>query len=717
MKFSTRCARAARHTRVVPLAAGALATLLTSACNLPRGGTEGASASAVTAGPPVTIGLTFPQNGVFIPGALGGHVWIPDGALGLCRLDPGVNPGTFILTNCDRTAASPAQAIYDPVSGFAYVADASSRSNNVVRLRFDRTREVVNGSAVLAFTPPNGPNGTVGRTSAVALGPDGALYAGFIKSASIMRYSNPTANSPNPSLSSIIGQTSDGKGVKGGMVFFGHDLYIAELGGPSITIIPGADATATIPCTGSCVAVASSIVANAARTVATDGTYLYVGDAPAVGASGVLRYNPRTQIQDLFSTQHAPITAPDGSTVTTYQGICGLTAVPGPNGTDLYVGEDPTAGMTTGVGRLWLLPAGSAPDTVGAPGAPRVLPPSTSIGGPARLYAWGITAPKGGVALLPSTTGAGHLWVPDHAQGICRLDPVPGTTIFATNPNFCDDGAIGSPGQIVLDTRANPDGTLWLYIAQNDVKSPGVWRLRYHPDTESLDVPELMAPGQGLDGARANGLALGPDGNLYVGTLRDGQIRRILNPTGDTRLQTLEVVATTTDGRGINGTIAFLGADLYLPENNAATVVTNAAGCRASSTSPGGCATVALPVGTPGAFFASAIATDPARGVVYVSTSPGGANATIFRYNPASRVADIYASAGAVPAAGSPESVVYCSLTCTRPADPALTPGGTTGFHFASGLYVDPAGTLYITDDPTAGARAMRGHVWAVNPL
>ncbi|MGZ4720720.1 hypothetical protein, partial [Oryzihumus sp.] len=99
------------------------------------------------------------------------------------------------------------------------------------------------------------------------------------------------------------------------------------------------------------------------------------------------------------------------------------------------------------------------------------------------------------------------------------------------------------------------------------------------------------------------------------------------------------------------------------------------------------------------------------------------ANATIYRFDASTITADrpggsagiVYVTSGRMPAASSPEATVYCSLTCTRPADPALTPGGSTGFPFAQGLFVDPASSkLFVTEDATAGARSGRGHAWEV---
>jgi hypothetical protein len=43
-------------------------------------------------------------------------------------------------------------------------------------------------------------------------------------------------------------------------------------------------------------------------------------------------------------------------------------------------------------------------------------------------------------------------------------------------------------------------------------------------------------------------------------------------------------------------------------------------------------------------------------------------------------------------------------------------PGQPTGLFFILGLYYDQStGTLYIGDDPLAGARFGSGHVWTVN--
>src|SRR5215470_396523 len=340
----------------------------------------------------------------------------------------------------------------------------------------------------------------------------------------------------------------------------------------------------------------------------------------------------------------------------------------------------------------------------------------------ANLYAWGITAPKGGMVFAPGALG-GHWWSSDHSAGFCRQDPVPGTTLHAINYAVCDNGTIGSPGQAVYDARVNPAftnattgaavpaGTHFIYVPDNAVKSTAVWRLTFDPTTETIiGAPEAMVPLADVRTLKPNGMALGPDGNLYITDLTETNIRQLTGPSGDPRLQTIGIVAHTGDGRGANGTIGFIGNLVYISENRAAASF-DITQCPPSALGPG-CATTPIPL--PSGAFVAGVATDPVHNLVYAADSPGGANATIWRYNLATNTTSIYLTGGKLPAAGAPEATVYCALTCTRPWDPTLIPGGTAPFSFAFGIVVDPLGSgdLYVTEDATAGARGGRGHAW-----
>ena len=135
-------------------------------------------------------------------------------------------------------------------------------------------------------------------------------------------------------------------------------------------------------------------------------------------------------------------------------------------------------------------------------------------------------------------------------------------------------------------------------------------------------------------------------------------------------------------------------------------------------------------IGNFGTIFGAAIGVDtnpphsPA-GLVYASDSQGNGPATIYQYDVATNTSRIYATQGQMPPAGTAEATVYCTLTCTRPADPDNPPGAAATFRFAQGLFVDPradslgGGSVYLAEDSFAGTRSQRGHMWvgAVHPV
>ena len=377
----------------------------------------------------------------------------------------------------------------------------------------------------------------------------------------------------------------------------------------------------------------------------------------------------------------------------------------------------------------------------------------------ASLYGWGITAPKGGATWIPGALG-GHWWSADHAQGFCRQDPVPTTTLHAINFSVCGDDLVGSAGQGVYDPTANANGTHYVYVPDNAVKSTAVWRLTFDPKTETM-VPDpldgvtmatAMAPLADLRTLKPNGMALGPDGNLYITDLTESYVRKLTNPAGDPRTQTVSIVTRTGDARGANGTMGFIGNLMYVSGNRAtqffdiSTLGANPGCAEAPNVLPVppntlcGMASVPAPTG----IFVAGTTVDPVHKLVYIAHSPGGANSTILRYDASSDVyvpflddsvtadafgvktcpgctvgatAQTYITGGTFPAANSPDATVYCSLTCTRPWDFTNHPGGpgsAATFAFAFGLATDPSGALMITEDPSAGARSGRGSMWTV---
>jgi len=686
---------------------------------------------------------------------------------------------------------------------YIYSADMSSKSGGPVRLTYDPAGS---GSIVAGSAVPLGGLNTVGffadaggnfKASSVALGPCDhspnstlaasclALYVGFERSQKIERINNVDQPAAAQSFETISKTTDKRKGVRYGIGAFKNadgttDIYIDELGGNGVSMLH--DVANCAPSEGSPVAGVVNPPQNAlggcAATVIgamttsfpqgiavqTDpatglGKYIYYADSPRNAGATVLRYDPATGLQDIVSNAVTPYDSAlnPGQTVSTYTFVIGL-GVDNDTG-DVYVGDDPTVRILVNpppaMGHIFKLDGGTAhkvaADCVSTPTSTCAVPAPPSVQTPS-LYAYGLTAPKGGTTFVPSDDG-GHLWAADHSQGLCRLDTVslaPG--LHAFEPASCDDGTVlGSGGQTAYDDSIVPGSTNlhYLYVAQNDHLSPGVIRFTFDPSGDSgagaivAGSAVVMAPNAGLNGDKANGLALGPcvkdaAGNLkfptckhalYMGGLLDGFIRRINNPEDAPSVQSVDVVAMTTEqrvgtvGKGINGSMGMIGDDLYLPENQGFTVVKHISTCpRLVQGTLQACGTTPLNIAQFGFIFGSSIGVDanPAHsvsGLVYAAVSPGAANATVYQYDVATNTSRVFATRGQMPPPNTAEATVYCSTTCTRPIDPANPPGGQGAFRFAQGIVTDSEGTVYLTEDAFAGARGGRGHAWYVNGL
>jgi len=131
---------------------------------------------------------TLPGNGVWLPGALGGHLWAADSINGLCRMD--VPPAGVLthenLSTCKVGANAagllkPEQSSYDPGRQLLYVADGGSKSVGVVRFSFDPVTETLaNPQVIAAGLVGTGLGLDAQRADAVARDPlTDALYVGF----------------------------------------------------------------------------------------------------------------------------------------------------------------------------------------------------------------------------------------------------------------------------------------------------------------------------------------------------------------------------------------------------------------------------------------------------------------------------------------------------------------------------------------------------------
>lgn len=385
---------------------------------------------------------------------------------------------------------------------------------------------------------------------------------------------------------------------------------------------------------------------------------LYIADTPG-SLSNILRYTVSTDTEDLYASSKI---LPDTSTIP-FQFATSLSLDPIGN---LFIGDDPTNGVQLLQGHMWQIAAGSAPEVAGQSGQPPA-PPATPALTTGQLYADAITSP-GGSAMM-----GGHLWVTDHALGFCRLDPdAPPATTSSINQSFCNISAV-SPGQPTFDSVNN-----FVYVPDNSSKSQGVWRLKFKPDTQTVGSPVKVAGGNGgLIGNKATATALDPNGDLYVGFIKNGNILKVTNPAGAVTSQVVTTIGKTSDGRGAFG-FAFVGADLYLAESGAVTVIRNAETC--------GGTCVAEPVGI-SAIGPMAIASDGAN-LLYIVETP----------NTISSILRFTISTGT--------EIVFATASDTG-----------TPFNSATGLMLDAAGNLFVGDDPSGGVQILQGHIWKVAPI
>lgn len=316
--------------------------------------------------------------------------------------------------------------------------------------------------------------------------------------------------------------------------------------------------------------------------------------------------------------------------------------------------------------------------------------PTYAAGG--TLFGINVTGPAGGVLV------DGHFWTSDHAGAFCRMDlgqaPAP-TGVYGEAQ--CYFGAL--PG--TQDKRNQMGQPSWdslrnlVYVPDYKSNSLGVWRFTYSSSTQTMvGTPTLVAPNQGLGGLRPDTTALGPDGNLYVGSLNTGDIKRVTNPAADPSTQTVQTIGKSIFGKRIFG-LNFVGNDLYLAETSGLTVIHNAT----SPSCTGGCQAVRVPGAA--AVETDAVVSDGGN-TVYFIQSP-----TVYRYSISTGSVAAYANSGVLP----PGYTGTGTATCSGTTCPFLFPSGEP-----SGLSVDAQGNLYVGDDPglASGLIGTNGRIWQI---
>jgi hypothetical protein len=328
--------------------------------------------------------------------------------------------------------------------------------------------------------------------------------------------------------------------------------------------------------------------------------------------------------------------------------------------------------------RLIAIAALSAIGTIAAAGVAKALDlTSPTLVNPAPVYANGVTAPGG------LTKIGNDVWVSDHLQGFCRLNPPTalGGALGSIDDTTCVTNA-ASPGQATFDANRN-----LVYVPDNSSKSQGVWRYTWIPSTRRLTRPVLISgtragTANSLIAVRTNATALDRNGNLYVGTLKSQFIFKVTNPNGT---PTVTRAGQTSNGGGVVG-LAIAKAvnadlsgfessvqDLYIAEDAGLTVINNISACAR----PANCV----------AFAANASASAPG-GIssdgekVYLSDIAG----TVMQYDILSELTTTLTS---IPLR-LPTAVLIDLGSCNEVNDDRL----------------------YVADDPTDGNGVAKGHVY-----
>ncbi len=318
-----------------------------------------------------------------------------------------------------------------------------------------------------------------------------------------------------------------------------------------------------------------------------------------------------------------------------------------------------------------------------------------------------------GQTIAPNTPGGmvligSDIWYGDGAQGLRHLTPADptnadpvnsGTLVFDIDQTHSvGGGGLCFPfcqiGQIAYDGNTN------VYVAAYDHQKggggaattfPGVWRLTptlpVQPNLSVWNSATLIAPNAGLAGNQPTAVALGPDGKLYVGFLKNGDIVRISNPQliNSDATQVVQKIGSTPNGRTVRS-LTFVGPDLYIGTSDSLARISNAI----SPSCTGGCNGVALADGFGGSDHVG-LATDGINRI-YMAINGRG----VMRYSIQSNTTSVVSTSGLSP-------------TLQAPVPYAFVGGHSTL------MYLDRLGNLWIGDDTSDGAANFSGRIWYIS--
>jgi hypothetical protein len=322
----------------------------------------------------------------------------------------------------------------------------------------------------------------------------------------------------------------------------------------------------------------------------------------------------------------------------------------------------------------------------------------------------GFGLPPGQVA-APNTPSGGvvvgsNVYIDDGAQGFMHLMPAD-----PTNPDPVNSGilvydprigsfTLGGGGACIPFCKLGQlayDRNQTVYVTSYDqqkgqpfsVTFSGVNRLTIDPVTGFVEWNGPLVPTAGLQGNQTTSIALGPDGNLYVGFLKNGNVVRIVNPLVDpnndpNKTQIVQSVGSSPNGRPIRS-LAFVGPDLYLGSADGLSVIKNAV----AKTCLGGCNGVHISDGFSGVEHVG-LTTDGINRL-YMSINGQG----VWRYTISTQAMQLIANSGTDPN------------------------GNVLPFAFVGGhsnlLQLDRLGNLWIGDDSSDGQFNFTGRIWYIS--